>query len=70
LYHTPTAKERGGPVDPDARGSGFGLSIVRDILNMYGRRMRLEHAITSGLRMVLAILMGEIGAKAAFPPLG
>ena len=59
------AFERGRRLDEATPGSGLGLSIVRDIAELYGGRVTLDHAGLGGLKVVLDL---PAAAPAAEPP--
>jgi len=48
--------QRGVRADEAAPGSGFGLAIVRDLVELYGGSIALEQASASGVRAALRLL--------------
>jgi len=50
-----TVLQRGVKADEAAAGSGFGLAIVRDLAEVYGGKIALEHSPFGGLRTRLEL---------------
>jgi signal transduction histidine kinase len=46
---------RGVRADEAAPGSGFGLAIVRDLVELYGGSIALDTSALGGLRVVLSL---------------
>ncbi len=49
------ALRRGVRLDQERSGSGLGLTIVRDITNLYGGQMKLDSSPLGGLRVILIL---------------
>ncbi|WP_299407169.1 HAMP domain-containing sensor histidine kinase [uncultured Roseobacter sp.] len=47
--------DRGVRLDPDRGGSGLGMTIARDVANLYGGSIRLDTAGLGGLRVILRL---------------
>lgn len=45
--------ERGVRLDTDVPGSGFGLSIVKEICSVYGLTLSIENCQGSGLQVTV-----------------
>jgi signal transduction histidine kinase len=50
-----TVLRRGVRADESGPGSGFGLSIVRDLVELYGGAVTLERSPLGGLRVTLRL---------------
>ena len=57
--------QRGVRADEQSPGSGLGLSIVRDLADIYGGAVSLEDAPAGGLRAVLELPAAERGNRSA-----
>ncbi len=57
-----TAFRRGKRLDEEVPGSGLGLSIVKDVAELYGGRVSLADSELGGLRAVLEIPAAEAAA--------
>ena len=47
--------KRGHRLDEQAPGSGIGLNVARDIVNLYGGKLELENSVLGGLRVRLTL---------------
>jgi signal transduction histidine kinase len=56
--HAASALSRGGRLDEKVPGDGLGLSIVRELAELYGGAVRLERAPLGGLRAVVELPAG------------
>ena len=54
-----TAFRRGERLDEEVPGSGLGLSIVKDVVELYGGRVSLANSEMGGLRAVLEVPAAE-----------
>ena len=59
------ALKRGQRLDETKPGSGLGLSIVTELVAIYGGRLALSSAPTGGLRAEIVLPAGAIGATEA-----
>ena len=59
-----TAFRRGKRLDEGVPGSGLGLSIVKDVVELYGGRVSLADSELGGLRVVLEVPAAEGSAAA------
>jgi signal transduction histidine kinase len=52
----------GGRLDEQVPGSGLGLPIVRDLVELFGGRIRLEKRAAGGLRATLELPRAPVPA--------
>jgi signal transduction histidine kinase len=50
-----TALARGARIDESAPGSGLGLSIVQELVRLYGGSLQLDRSPLGGLKVVMKL---------------